>query len=512
MSVGQRSRLFHVLAGLTASRLAIFFLLLLPVASGFRGKLADPDLWWHLKAGEWIVEHRAVPWNDPFSYTAAGQPWIAYSWLAEVLFFELARTLGYHALIYLKSAAALALMGFVYLSARTAGARRPAASLTSALVALATVGAWSERPQLLSLVLLAALVWILQSEEKRRRLVWLGPLLVALWANVHILFFVGVGLLGLAALCESIERRPSGRLWSATALSAAATLGTPYGWRLLAHVPTMIHQPAIGQAVAEFRSPDFGTLLGLLIGLFVIASIVVIALSRERLTLFELVTFAGSLAMGLYMIRNIPIFAILAAPTLARRLDGLLPAASPLPEHAPPPALLGLHYALLVGGILLAGALAPHGRGWRENLAPELFPAEAADFVAERYSGARLFNDFDWGGFLIFRLTPKTLVSIDGRTQLYGEQILGAYTRTHYILNGWEKFLKSCRPDIVLWPRQSPLAQVLRELPKWRVVYEDKIAVIFERVEMERARSRASLEGERHLASAGMMLSGNQDR
>lgn len=491
----RRGRFLATIGALDASRLAVFFLLLLPVIAGFRGKLADPDLWWHLKAGEWIVQHRAVPWEDPFSYTAAGRPWIAYSWLCEVLFFELVRTFGCAALIHFKSFAALALVGCLYRSSRAAGAGPFAAVLAAALGAVATAGAWSERPQLLSLVFFAGFVRMLQTAGGKRRLVWIGPLLIAIWANLHIFFFLGIGLLGLAAFCETVGGRPSSRLWGATMISGLATLATPYGWRLLDHVPTMIHQPAIGRMVAEFRSPDFATPLGLLMGLFVLTSIVLVVIGRERLAPFELTTFAASLAAGLYMIRNIPIFAILATPILARRIDEFLPASSSAPPRKTPRALLGLHWALLAGGLVLAASFWPTGRGWRETLAPDLFPVAAADFVAERYPGARLFNDFDWGGFLIFRLHPQSLVSIDGRTQVYGEKILNAYTRTHYVLAGWESFLKSCRPDLVLWPRDGPLAQVLRELPRWRVVYEDAVAVVFERVEMEREMTRAAFTG-----------------
>lgn len=485
------ARLFDAAASLDVARLSVFFLLLIPVVSGLRGKLADPDLWWHLRAGEWIVAHRAVPWTDPYSYTAFGREWIAYSWLAEVLFHELARHLGFASLIVLKSAAGAALLALAYLACRATGARPTASVLTSALAALGTAGAWGERPQLLSLVLLAALRLALGSPSLRARLAWLAPAIVVVWTNVHLLFVVGVALLWLFALCETIEGRPSGALWTAAALGSAVTLANPYGWRLLAHMPTMARQPAIARAVAEFQSPDFATLLGLLIAVFLVASTAVLVASPERPTLFELATFLGPLALGLVMVRNMPIFAVLAAPTVARHLDPLLPASSGEAAARPRPALVALHWALLISGLVLAAVFVPRGGGWRENVAPKLFPVEAADFVAERYRAPRLFNDFDWGGFLIFRLYPSTLVSIDGRTQVYGDEMLAAYTRTHYALRGWDRFLKSCAPDVVLWPADGPFAELLRASLKWRVVYEDEVAVVFEKVEVERSRGGA---------------------
>jgi hypothetical protein len=109
------------------------------------------------------------------------------------------------------------------------------------------------------------------------------------------------------------------------------------------------------------------------------------------------------------------------------------------------------------------------------------FPVAAADVIAERYAGRRLFNDFDWGGFLIFRLHPATPVSIDGRTQVYGAEFLTDYSRAHFGLPGWERFFARCDPEIVLWPRQGALASLLRHRPGWRVAYEDDVAVLFAR-------------------------------
>jgi hypothetical protein len=485
-------------ARLDARSLALFLLLLIPIVGGFRGKLSDPDLWWHLAAGEWIVEHGEVPWADPFSHTAAGRPWIAYSWLPEVLFYACVRSFGYASLIYLKSLAAAALLGWVYLASRAAGARWPASVLAASLAALGTAGVWAERPQLVSLLLLSVLLREILSLGVRRRLPWSAPLLMALWANVHVFFAVGWALLLLAAVCEALEGRPSRPLWSAAFLSLPAALATPYGWHLLAHLPTLARQPVVARAVAEFRSPDFSGVLGLLLGACLIGSIAVLVASRRRPTLFEAATFFGTMAGGLYMVRNMAIFAVVAAPTVAVRLDDWLPEPT---EGRPSGLRRAVRAGLAAGGIALAGALAPVARDWRDNVASDLFPVAAADFVAERYPTARLFNDFDWGGFLIFRLYPAVRVSIDGRTQVYGDDLLAAYTRTHYLLPGWEASLRAASPDLVLWPAGGALAQVLRGSARWRVVYEDHVAVVFERVELARSRGLAACG---NLTSAGL--------
>jgi hypothetical protein len=470
-----------LLERLDSARVGVVLLVLMPVFAIFRQGLTDPDFWWHLEAGRWIVEHGRVPWEDPFSYTARGRLWIAYSWLAEVVFYALTRFLGFDALIWFIAGTAAALVGLVYLSCRTAGASPTASLAVSSLGAAATSGAWAERPQLLSFVLLAALVGCLRSERLAARLPWLTAALVALWVNVHIVFSVGIALVGLAATCDLLEGRRDPRRWAAVASGALATLLNPYGWRLLEHLPLMIGQLGVIRATEELRSPDFHSTLGKVIGVFVLSSIGVLVVSRERKTLFELSSFFIALASGLYMARNMALFAIIAAPTVARHLDSMLPVRDLRPARRTPRGLLVFHGVLALVAIGALVFLAPRKHGWRENLAPGLFPVAAADHVAERYSGRRLFNDFDWGGFLIFRLYPGTLVSIDGRNQVYGEEILRRYLQTHFLGRGWEQFLLDCDPDVILWPADSPFAILVGKLPEWRQVFADETAVVFVR-------------------------------
>ncbi|MGH7820055.1 MAG: hypothetical protein ACREQ9_09795, partial [Candidatus Binatia bacterium] len=251
----------------------------------------------------------------------------------------------------------------------------------------------------------------------------------------------------------------------------------PYGWRMYEAVAVMAGQPAIAPWVVEFQPTSFQGMLGAIFAAYVIVAIGAIALSRDRLTLFELGTFVGSLALGLVMTRNMALFAILAAPTVARRLEELWPGAE---ARAPVPApLLAIHWALLVGALAVAAASFPLSSRWQDHVEPGSVPIDAVDYVAKNHRGERIFNDFNWGGFLIYRLYPDVRVSMDGRTPVYGEEILRKYARTHYVQGDWKEFLEECAPEVVLWPAGGALAAVLRRLPQWRVVYEDETAVVF---------------------------------
>ena len=464
---------------LDTRRLAIFLLLLLAAIASARQPLADPDLWWHLKSGEWIVAHRAIPEHDPFSYMST-QPWVAYSWLAEVVFYEIARHLGFGALLATRSLLVVATSAFIYLGCRAVGARFAAAIIVSVLASLATLGGWAERPQLFMLVLLAFLVWCLRSERLRSRVVWLAPLAVALWANVHIQFVGGVALIVLAAVSGALEGRFDPRLAIAASFAALATLVNPYGWRLLVHVPAVALQPVVIRQVLEFQSPDFGSQLGSLIGAFLLFSIATLSLSRQPLDAFELVTFLVPLAMGLYMVRNMALFAILAAPTVARHLDALLPSPSGAPYSTPRPFAVVIHWLLVLSGMALLVAVVPRARSWRTLVEPGAFPVAAADFLAERPANGRVFGHFNWGGFLIYRLCPAARVAIDGRTQVYDPALLEAYLRTERMEPGWNRFLTASHPDSIVWPADAPLTAALRSDPDWRVAFADDVSVVFE--------------------------------
>ena len=452
---------------------------MLPAASGLRARLQDNDLWWHLSAGQWIVQHRAVPWTDPFSYTATGQPWIAYSWLPEVLFHLVATRFGFAALRWSGAALLVAIVAASYSSCRAAGARRIVAVVMTALGGLAGTGGWSVRPQALSFLFLALLLRCLFSPpgSRSRRL---APLIVALWANCHILFWLGPALLALAAATKAFEGRRDHELEWLSVASSAAVLLNPYGWRLIAHLPTMAVQPAAARAVTEFRSPDLAELPGVFFAVLLLVGIILLAIAPRRPSAFEVGSFVGSLALALWTQKNMAIFGLVAAPTLALALGSVWPEAN---ERTAPPrvGLLALHWVAAVVVVAGLAAAAPRERGWRENIEPGAFPVAAADVIAERYAGRRLFNDFDWGGFLIFRLHPATPVSIDGRTQVYGAEFLTDYSRAHFGLPGWERFFARCDPEIVLWPRQGALASLLRRRPGWRVAYEDDVAVLFAR-------------------------------
>jgi hypothetical protein len=448
----------------------------------------DPDLWWHLAAGRRILDGLGVPWTDPYSYVAQGNPWIAYSWLAEVLFARLDRAAGPGILIVLAASLLAGTFGVVLRTCRATGARHLPAFLATAAAALAAAPCRTVRPHLFSFLCMALFCFLLV-RDRRHHDVWLWLLVpvFVLWANTHILFPFGLVVLAFHSLAE-------GRAWwgpepwrrvALVCVLAAGSLFTPYGWHLLHHVWVMAHQPVALGLVAEFQTPSLHGPIGVVLAALLFVTVLVMIVSPARKDWAELASVFVFGFLALAMARNIPFFAIAAAPVLARHLDALWPRQKESELSLGRPSLLVVAVALHV--VMVAAVGTAIARRGGELSAPEAavdrsaFPIDAVDYLNEHPALGRLFNDFNWGGYLIGHLKPPYRVSIDGRTQVYGEETLRQYRSLIFLEPHWREFLARCAPDVILWPKKEPFARVLELLPEWTRVYEDDLALIFSR-------------------------------
>jgi hypothetical protein len=451
--------------------------------------LDDPDLGWHLAAGERVLAGLGVPWVDGFSQVAEGRTWIAYSWLPETLFAACRRAAGDLGLVVLGTVLVCATVAVLLRTCRATGARAPAALAVTVAAALVTSFGWSVRPHLASFLCMAITSHLLVLDRRRGvdRLWWLVPTMV-LWANCHILFPFGLVLLGVHALTAGRAwwARP-GRRVALLAAVAVAPLATPYGWHLLPHVAVMMHQPVAFGMVAEFATPSLHELAGLLLTAFFFAAALVLVRSPLRADAAELASVFGFGFLAYAMGRNMPFFAIAAAPALARHVEALLPRRARVAPRLGAGHMV-LHAAILAtGAAMLAlrlGALAGPGAA----VSAKDVPVGAVHFLCTRPPLGRLFNHFNWGGYLIGTLYPRYRVSMDGRTQVYGEETLAAYVATATLAPGWRGFFDRVDPDVVLWPRHGALARVLELLPEWEQAYADDTAVVFVRSRVATAR------------------------
>lgn len=468
----------HVIVALT---LAVI-LFAITVGKGVR----DPDYFWHVIAGKYIASSGQVPNVDPFSFTWGGQPWTPHEWLTELVIHGLVAALGEMGALAVFALAPGATILILAVLLRRLGARTLVQAPVLALAALIIAPYSTLRPQVLSWLLLAVTVVLLASirPESRRRLLLLIPLFV-FWANAHGLYVVGIGVVGAYGLFTLLGRTPLGgyRAWAiaAVGLAVAGAMLTPAG-PLGVLYPLRYGQEWGLANIQEWQSPDFHSpahwpLIGLIVALM---------LNGGRATpgWLQMIAYVGTV-MALVALRNAPVAAVLAAPTLALGLEDRL--RSWRGEHRPaaaraalPRRLMEAVAALLVGvGALVIFLPAGIGADPDEQQLAAGYPVAAADLLVEQYPTIRVVPEYGWGGYLIYRLYEQGgRVFVDGRNDMYAERILDDYTTISLADPGWEELVDDYGAEALLFPPGRPITKGLAQAAGWCEAFRDDSSVL----------------------------------
>ncbi len=456
----------------------------------------DPDLWWHLRTGQWIVETGQIPHSDPFSFTRAGHAWVSHEWLSEVAFYELWKHGGAPALIVFS--AIITTAGFMFLYLRSPGKRHWAAAAT-ALGALASAPSWGVRPQMFTFTLASLLFWLLEAGEDRPRLMlWIPPLFL-LWLNLHAGFALGPVLLiayGIGVLVETATGTTSWEQARPILLRIALLLLTclvlvplnPSGTQLYRYPFDTLRSPGMRSVIGEWFSPDFHQWLYrpfLLVWLLVLTAL---ATSRSRPRGRVIVPLLLTSFAALDAVRHIPIFVLLAMPVLAAALpavasDSLASLRKRHPSRFRPLFAGTVVILLAVFAVVKWVSLA---RAQDANEAQQ-FPQKAVAFLQTAAVPRNIFFYYDWGGYAIWKLYPDHRVFVDGRADLYvaapplgtaTDDILQQFETAVRLRTGWQAVLDRWKVEAVLVPPSCALAQGLLLDPGWRVSFSDPDAVL----------------------------------
>jgi hypothetical protein len=479
--------------GILFSFLATFVLCAVPLVVAIRpiaAPVCDPDLWWHLRVGEWVVQHGSVPETDPFSAYGQGKKWVAYSWLYEVLLYELNAVFGLAGIIIYRAALSLAIGVAVQRLIMRNRPTTPGTACLAAVSLLALAMLFSERPWLFTILFgTLTLHAVLDMREGRFTLLaWLLPVIFIVWANVHIQFVYGLALLLLGCIAPLIDRvlmrgdqrtpatvgRPGWRLYLVTVLCFLATLVNPYRAELYRVVIEYATQPGPFQFVNELKAPDFRevtdwAMIGLLGG-------AAFALGRRRrLSSFDVLLLIGGAYLSLRSRRDLWVGVLAAASILSS--SGFLSD----PTTIPPRWQLRYRVAFAAMLVFLAIGLCvvrDLSANRLERTVSSVFPVAAARFVEERGYTGPLYNDFNWGGYFI-RALPELPVAIDGRTNLHGDERLLRFGATIAGAPGWSDDPDLAKAGIVIVDVRTPLASLLKGDARFALVFEDDIARVF---------------------------------
>jgi hypothetical protein len=437
--------------------------------------LNDSDTYWHIAAGQWILDHHAMPRVDIYSFTKAGEPWISTSWLAQILFakaYELTGWTGPIVVAATSIAATFALLAFI-LSRRIASTYAVLIALVALVLSIPHLFA---RPHVLVMPVMVAWVSGLVSASERREApsLWLLPLMV-LWANLHGGFVFGLALVAPFAFdalwnAQAPQRRPLVLRWMVFGICAlAACCITPYGWGSILASRKILELGELLHLIYEWMPADFsyfGPFEACVLGSIAGALYCGVKLSPPRIILV-----LGLLHMAFSHVRNLEIFALLMPLVVLTPLStqfgvraGRLSGASfPIGSATMLVAILGV-------------STWAYAANYKFSPTVVQSPAAAVD-VLKQQNPRHILNDLPFGGYLISRGFP---VFIDGRAELYGEQFEMKYYRALQLkdVNLLLDMLKDYDIDAVLLTPATPAASLLDHLDGWQRVYSDETAVL----------------------------------
>jgi hypothetical protein len=434
---------------------------------------AAVDLAYHLKVGQLMVAEHALARTDVLAWTTTGGPWLDQNWGAQLVLYGIWRLGGFPLLTVAGAALTVATWALVAAACRrrTANLRLVAGAVLAGYAVSAA--AFSVRPQLFSLLLFAAQLYLLEVARARPRVALAVPLLMPLWANLHGAFVVGIGLLAIEALAAAWRRDRAGavRYLAVTVAGVAGLLVNPWGVRVLGYAVSLPVNQAVTRVVSEWGPTNPRQLTGILVvgalGLLVVALVRAPAPGRVPEQLLRMAVLGG---LALWAVRGVAWFG-LALPIAFCALARERPP-RPAADDRGTPAVSVLVLALLAAALVAAAP--PLGRtllGPRPEMT--FAPVAAADWLAANPQPGRMLNYQPWGSYLEFRLGPAVQVAFDSRVELLPAD---RWDRYQAVFTGrWdtERQLEAWGVGhVVLSRRSSPvLAELLERSGRWRVAF-----------------------------------------
>ncbi|MEP6719009.1 MAG: hypothetical protein ABJB21_07695 [bacterium] len=489
---------------LSSRRLLVFVFMLVIFTIAAR-PITDPDFWWHLKTGQYLVETRSIPHTDIFSTVRLGSEWIAHEWGSEIFMYAIYRALGYGGLII---AFAMLIAMCFWIAYRRCQKHAPhpyVAGFAVILGAIATLPTWGVRPQIFSIFFASIFLGILDSyshNQKNRAIWWLVPLLIV-WTNMHAGFAVGIAFIMLTMFGVVLDGLLLRRQAIAGIFRALRPIGVvligcivavcvnPNGVRLFAYPFETLRSRTMMKYIQEWRSPDFHEPMFQALSLMILLTFSALALSKKRARPSEILLLIATGWMTLRSSRNMPFFVLAAMPLLAEHSWTWITShrwGQWLKKPEEVAAETKVRLKLVLNVLLLV--IAPLGlvtlrvqRTLASQSATEVkeYPSAAVDFLQANQLAQPIFNEYAWGGYLIWRLHPEYKVYIDGRADVYGDSMIDEFLDIHEGNPTWRQQLNQRGIRTVLVKPDVPLASLLREDREWHNVFEDKQAVIFVR-------------------------------
>ena len=479
---------------------------------GAVGLLGDGDTGWHIRTGDFILAHHAVPaapGHLHLSLTRPDEPWYAWEWLSDVIFASLHHAWGLKAVAVFAGSLLCGTAAVLFCHMMWSGGNLFFALAAALLANGSSTVHYLARPHVFTFFLLAVSLWLLARDRRRPdRGIWLLVPIAAVWVNLHGGFLALIACLGLTAAGYGLQwlfDREAGDLFYLkrysilTALCSVATLANPYGYRLHLHILTYFQSSFVKNSVQEFQSPAFRdeNMLQFEILLFAGLALAGVLLTKKRFVEAFLLLFWAQASLS--SVRHVPIFAIVAAPILiaeltqywnawtqGKRRNSLAGIIRDLGSEFAADSLRVTIWipAILVGlGVSMAAVKSDL---WPEDFPKVKFPVALVHEFAGRLVPAsgpapRIFTSDQWGDYLTYTFYPKIRIFLDGRSDLFGPELGNEYIHLANARYDWEQLLDRYHIDIAIVPVDWPLGELLKRSPRWHVLKDDGLGIFLRR-------------------------------
>jgi len=479
----------------------IFFISLFLFLSFSAGKrlLGDCDTGYHIRAGEYIIETLLIPKQDIFSFISPPLSWTAHEWLSEVIMAMAHQSFGLNGVVIFFS---LIISLVYYLLFKILRKNNDDIIIVIFLVLLVLTASqihWLGRPHIFSLLLI--LIWYHLLEEyqyNHKNYLYLFPPIMLLWVNLHGGFLAGFILIGIYLLgnvfkfitLEGNEKNTHKKKVKYLALITGGcilvSLINPYGYHILLFPFKLVSNKFIMDHVNEFLAPNFHSLPIKPFEFTVLLFFVLLVFSKKRLNIIELLLILQFTHMSLYSARYIPLFSIIAAPILLRQLRVILEKsdgkfAKFIKKRSGNISEIDASakgYLWPVAAVLLVVVLATGGK-IDFKFDPESKPVAAVEFFTKENIQGNMFDDDEFGDYIIYAAWPKYKVFFDGRSDMYGVDIMKEYIKVLRIKPGWDEVIKKYNIKWTIHNANSVLSMFLMERDDWELIYADEVANIF---------------------------------
>ena len=520
------------------TRKLIFLITILSVFAMAARFSVDSDTWWHLRAGQWIWEKKSIPRVDHFSYTQRGEAWHYPGWIWEVIMLGIYSQFGAGGLNLMTAFIVALTFLFTWFTIRGNNFIK---AFVVILAAAASGVYWAARPYLVTFLFTAVYLSILERERSNwqepyakqaggvTHYDWLLPLLMIFWANSHGGFAVGFIIFGIYYLGltfhvgvkniwefqrgklgnfmnrvrgqDSEKRNSSRERKIQTKTSANVTqwhrylligLGliiavclNPYGPKMLVYPFRTVGISALQMYIEEWQSPDFHQARIMPFLILFLLTFGSVGASEKKISIgdFLLVSVFGTLALTAG--RNIALFALAAPIVLMRHavdISGHFRKGADWvgnkDQNKKMKVINGLILTIVALAVVYKSYLVYPEKNNQEYIA-ELFPVEAVEHIKKSEYQGHLFNSYNWGGYLIWSLREYP-VFVDGRTDLYGDEIVDQWVTVVQGEKGWEQILQRWDVNLILIEPYRPIVMELNE-KDWERVYQDTKSIIFKR-------------------------------